>query len=204
MSHGPAAPHRATARHRAALIALGVIGAVMLAGCTNSTETASVEPSANAGGSSMAAVSATNTEASSDEGAAASVPGGPGEPIPPRTTPSTPSPPLVTTAEGGPEVVEFGAPDSFRCLADGIEGQATIGWSVPSATSVTVLLDGTPPATGIQDSLPYQIPAGPAPGVGSTIVFPCDSADQHTFTFVWALGDATTTRSVTLTREAAS
>lgn len=100
--------------------------------------------------------------------------------------------------------MEFGAPDSFRCLANGIEGQTTIGWSVPSATSVTVLLDGTAPATGIQDSLPYQIPAGPAPGVGSTIVFPCDSADQHTFTFVWALGDTTTTRSVTLSREAAS
>ena len=197
MSHGPSDGHRAATRCRSALIASGVLVAVMLAGCTNSTGTASVEPSSTAGGS-PAAVSAT-----SGQGAAASVPGGPGDSIPPRTTSSAAPPPLLTTAEGGPEVVEFGAPDSFRCLANGIEGQTTIGWSVPSATSVTVLLDGTAPATGIQDSLPYQIPAGPAPGVGSTIVFPCDSA-EHTFTFVWALGDASTTRSVTLTREAAS
>ena len=64
-------------------------------------------------------------------------------------------------------------------MADGIQAQVTVGWSVPSATDVTVLLDGASPPVGIQDTAPYQVPAGKAPGVGSTIVFPC-AADAHT------------------------
>lgn len=187
---------------------MGLIGVAALVGCTSAaTDRLSDDP--NRGGSDSSAVvksppTGTVTELDPSS-AASSVPGSPGEPIPPRATPSSPPPSsLIATVDGAPAVVEFGVSESFSCLANGVEGQVTIGWSVPSATDVSVLLDGTAPATGIQDDLPYQIPAGPAAGVGSTVVFPCQSADEHTFTVIWALGDTTTTREVTVTRAAGS
>jgi hypothetical protein len=109
-------------------------------------------------------------------------------PIPSRTAPPTTSPPTVTTPEGGPEVTTFNAPTSFTCLAqDPSQAQVTIGWTAPSATQVAIGLDGAPPPSGIRNSFPFQVPAGPASGPGVTIVFACGPAFQHTITLAWRM-----------------
>jgi len=115
-------------------------------------------------------------------------------PIPVRVPPPTTSPPTVTTPQGGPEVTAFNAPTSFTCLSqDPSQGQVTIGWTVPSATQVAIVLDGAPPPSGIRGSLPYAVPAGPARGPGVTIVFACSPAAQHTIMLAWRTKDSPAT-----------
>lgn len=125
-------------------------------------------------------------------------------PIPPVTSAPSTTAPTITTPGGAPEVVQFESPTSFYCLAEyPDEAQVTIGWSVPSATAVTVLVDGIEPATGIQPSMPYQVPAGPPSGIGATIVFPCEPLDQHTVTIRWQMGSSPAAeRVVTITKGA--
>jgi hypothetical protein len=122
----------------------------------------------------------------------------------PTRVPAPPTPlPVVTVPGGAPEVTEFAAPRSFSCLAESPEqAQVTIGWNVPSATDVAVQLDGSVPASGIQDALPYQVPAGPAVGPGVAMVFPCDLA-EHTITLTWTAGSSPPTERVVAITKAA-
>lgn len=130
-------------------------------------------------------------------------PGGPGISIPQPTTTASTVAPTITTPEGGPAVVEYSAPERFWCMADGILAQVTVGWSVPSATGVTVQLDGAELPSGLQDTAPYQVPAGSVTGIGSTIVFPCEP-DRHTITITWAMGDRSTERTFTIAKAEAT
>ncbi len=186
---------------RAALAVVGVLLVpVAVAGCTTTPATSTAastsgEASSSAGAPAPGAAGAAVTTAPTP-----SVPGAPGTAIPARTTAPAPT---TTTAGGPPTVVAFNAPTGFRCLAGGKEGQVTLGWVVPDATAVDVQLDGSRPAVGIQDALPYQVPAGRPVGVGSTVVFDCAAAAEHTITVRWSAGsDANVTeRSVTVRKE---
>jgi hypothetical protein len=124
--------------------------------------------------------------------------------IPARTPPPSTSLPVVTVAGGAPEVTQFAAPSTFTCLAgDPSQAQVTIGWNVPSATEVEITLDGATPASGIQDTLPYQVPAGAPGGPGVTIVFPCEPANDHVITLTWRAGSsAPTERAVSVSKTA--
>ena len=183
---------RSSARRSLGWSVTGAAVVVLLGGaCTGDP---SITPSASPAGS------GTTVPA----GAATAAPGAPGIPIPPPTTVATTQAPVVTTPEGGPAVVDLVVPDTFTCLADGVEAQVTVGWSAPSATGLTILLDGTSPPSGIQDTMPYQVPAGTAAGIGSTIVFPCDSGTEHTLTMTWSMGTETTERTFTITEAEAT
>jgi hypothetical protein len=108
-----------------------------------------------------------------------------GRPIPSPTSPPSTSPPNITTPDGAPAVTAFYAPTTFSCVnEDPSQGQVTIGWTVPSATQVGIVLDGAPPPSGIRISVPYAVPAGPPRGPGVTIVFACGPA-QHTIMLSW-------------------
>jgi hypothetical protein len=185
---------------RSLLVAAGVLaGPLAVAGCTGSAATPSASssttgtsPSAPGAGSPATAVTSGTPTVAGAAGAA----------IPGRTT----APPAGSTsaAEAGPPtVVAFNAPTTFRCLTGGKQGQVTLGWNVPDATAVDVQLDGSRPAVGIQDALPYQVPAGRPVGVGSTVVFDCGTAAEHTLTVRWSAGADTnvTERSVTVRKE---
>lgn len=185
---------------RCLLVVTGVLAVPMaLAGCTSaptpsapSTTAGSPAPAAGAGsGGPTAATAATPTVA-----------GAAGAAIPGRTTAPPAAGPSAALA-GPPTVVAFNAPTTFRCLTGGQQGQVTLGWNVPDATAVDVQLDGSRPAVGIQDALPYQVPAGRPVGVGSTVVFDCAAAAEHTLTVRWSAGgDANVTeRSVTVRKE---
>lgn len=126
-------------------------------------------------------------------------PGEPGIPIPEPTTTSSVSTPPVTTPEGGPAVVEWSAPEEFWCMADGKQAQITVGWSVPSATEVTVELDGAALPSGIQSTVPYQVLAGHPSGIGSTLVFDC-APDRHDVTITWTMDGQSTERTFTSTK----
>jgi hypothetical protein len=111
-----------------------------------------------------------------------------GTTIPAAKTTSAPTAPTITTASGAPKVVEFAAPHSFWCLeAHAGQAQVTLGWSVPSATTVAVLLDGRRVHTGIRKALPFWLPAGKAAGIGGTIVFRCRSQNRHRVTVHWRM-----------------
>jgi hypothetical protein len=115
------------------------------------------------------------------------------QPLPSPTSAPTTVLPVVTTPDGAPEVVRFVVPDRFWCLVDDpSEAQVTVGWHVPSATEVEVLLDGVAVPAGFQPALPYQLPAGGPTGIGATVVFPCEDGDQHSVTVRWRSGTSPT------------
>jgi hypothetical protein len=125
-----------------------------------------------------------------------------GKTIPKTTTTTTPQPTTVTTPGGAPKVVQFKTPRKFWCLNDNPgQAQVIVGWSVPSATSVAVLLDGTRLHSGIRAALPFEVPAGDPSGIGSTVVFPCNSGARHRVTIRWrAHGSPVTQRTVTIAK----
>lgn len=112
---------------------------------------------------------------------------------------------MVTTPEGGPALVEYHAPSTFTCMpGTPDQAQITLGWSAPSATDVSFTLDGAPLAKGIQNPIPYEVPAGGAAQVGATIVFACEPASTHTITATWRMNDSPPTeRVITITKEPA-
>lgn len=124
-------------------------------------------------------------------------------PIPTRPVPTATTPPLTTDAAGALAVVEFAAPETFTCLAeDPAQALVTLGWSVPSATAVRLTLDGQELATGLQEQLPYQVPAGGARGVGAAVAIDCDGPPTRTITITWtADGVQPAQRDVTITKE---
>jgi hypothetical protein len=101
------------------------------------------------------------------------------------------SPAAGTTAAAAPPIVQFGSVPRFWCLA-AFPGQAqtTIGWSVPTATSATVLLDGQVLHQGIRKQLPFAVLAGKADGLGVTVVFGCATGRSHRVTIRWRNGDS--------------
>jgi hypothetical protein len=111
----------------------------------------------------------------------------------------------VTTPDGAPKVVQFAAPRRYWCLlAHRGQAQVTVGWSVPSATRVAVLLDGTALHSGIRKALPFWVPAGKPDGIGGTIVFPCPG-NRHRVTIRWRMKSSTAeTRTVTIRKATAS
>ena len=84
------------------------------------------------------------------------------------------------------------------------KAQLTVGWSVPSATGVTVELDGKPLDEGIRRKLPFHVLAGPPAGIGTTVVFGCRSGKAHTLTVRWRGGDAKTVERTLRIRKAGS
>jgi hypothetical protein len=125
-----------------------------------------------------------------------------GKTIPKTTTTEVKQPTTVTTANGAPKVVQFKVPGEFWCLhADPGQAQVIVGWSAPSATSAEVLLDGKRLHTGIREALPFAVPAGDPPGIGSTVVFSCDAGNHHRITIRWrAHGSPPAERTVTITK----
>lgn len=119
------------------------------------------------------------------------MPGSGGEAIPVRPTPPTTAAPVVTTPDGAPEVLAFDGPDEFWCLVtEPAEAQVTLGWTVLSATEVTVTLDGVVLPSGIQPQAPFQVPVGDASGIGSTVRFACEPAVDHVITVSWRMGSS--------------
>jgi hypothetical protein len=88
--------------------------------------------------------------------------------------------------------------------------QITIGWHVPSATAVSVALDGRalpiPALTRIYAPAqpPFEVPAGPPSGVGTAIVFPCMPGERHTIALGWRAGRSPVTRRVVTVTKAPS
>jgi hypothetical protein len=163
---------------RAAVLPIGLALTVAVAGCGGGDDSAAVTAPLGAGGETIPRTTgATTTET-------------------PVSTPTT-----ATTA-GGPKVRQFAAPKRFFCLsAHPNQTQVTIGWSAPSADAVDVRLDGKRLHSGIRKALPFAVPAGPASGIGSTIVFPCRPARAHTVTIRWRTGSSVLAeRTVKITR----
>jgi hypothetical protein len=126
-----------------------------------------------------------------------------GTTIPARTT-TTSTQPTITTADGAPKVVQFASPRQFWCMkAHPGQAQVTVGWSVPSATTVTVALDGTSLHSGIRKVLPFWVPAGKADGIGATVVFPCSSGNSHRITVRWRMRRSPTEMRTVTIRKAA-
>jgi hypothetical protein len=104
--------------------------------------------------------------------------------LPTPTTAPSPSTSPVTTPDGAMAVLQFHAPTSFSCLAQyPSQAQVTIGWNIPSATSVTETFDGTIMHSGIRDTLPFAVSAGV--NLGTTLVFGCNSGATHTIVLTW-------------------
>jgi hypothetical protein len=102
-------------------------------------------------------------------------------------------------------VAQFDAPRRFWCLrAYPRQAQITIGWSVPAATDVTVLLDGRPLREGIRRKRPFHVLAGPPAGIGTTVVFGCHSGTRHTLVIRWSKGTSKTIERSLRIRKAAS
>lgn len=124
-------------------------------------------------------------------------------------TPSATETPSMLTADGAPAIAEFTAPNTFHCLAattaHNRQAQISVGWSVPSATNLVVTLDGMAVHAGIRDTVPFHVPAGSPAGIGTTVVFACGPATQHTLTFTWqADGSPVTERILPITKAADS
>jgi hypothetical protein len=121
-----------------------------------------------------------------------------------RTVPPVTTPPVVSTPSGQPAITQFNAPSTFSCLTVyPSQAQVTIGWHIPSADHVTVRFDGAPIHIGIEDALPFDVPAGPATGPGTTMVFACAAGDRHQVTLRWdAAGLRPVTRTFTVTKAA--
>ena len=100
-----------------------------------------------------------------------------GEPIPPRTTSSAPPPPLRTTAEGGRTSwisVHPTRSDAWRTESRDRRPSGGASRRRPRSPSCWTARRRRPASR-----TPCRIRFRPArPGVGSTIVFPCDSADS--------------------------
>jgi hypothetical protein len=126
-----------------------------------------------------------------------------GTTIPAVTTTSS-TQPTITTAGGAPKVVQFASPREFWCMkAHPGQAQVTVGWSVPSATTVVVALDGKSLHSGIRKVLPFWVAAGKAYGIGATVVFPCSSGNSHRITVRWRMRRSPTeTRTVTIRKAA--
>ncbi|MEH3156161.1 MAG: hypothetical protein PGN29_12730 [Gordonia paraffinivorans] len=94
-------------------------------------------------------------------------------------------------------------PATYSCL-DTVPARAIViaGWTAPSATGVRVMLDGQPLASGLNNPLPYQVPAGGPTGIGATVAFACSGPRTHIITVEWtATGLNPATRSATITQE---
>ncbi|SNT35439.1 hypothetical protein [Rhodococcoides kyotonense] len=100
-------------------------------------------------------------------------------------------------------VSDFTVLPTFRCLDETpARTVVTVGWAAPDAAEVSLSLDGQVLAVGLQDTVPYQVPAGGAAGIGAAVVFDCNAADSRTIDVAWAApGYITTTRTVTVTKE---
>ncbi len=114
-------------------------------------------------------------------------------PAPP-ATPAAGAPataPTATSAATAPHVAQFASVPRFWCLpAHPGQAQTTIGWSVPTATSATVLLDGRALHQGIRKQLPFAVMAGKPAGIGVTVVFACRPGDHHRITIRWRDGSS--------------
>lgn len=172
-----------------------VLVPLVVTGCTDSGS------SPPAGSSGSPARAADSSGATATSAATPTVAGAAGSTIPARTT--APVPPTSAAPTVPPTVLAFDGPTSFTCLVGRTQGQVTLGWNVTGASAVSVQLDGSSPPVGIQDALPFQVPAGKPVGVGSTVVFDCRAASRHTITVRWSAGsDAhVTERSVTVVKE---
>jgi hypothetical protein len=141
----------------------------------------------------MSGCSATSTDASARD------------PVPTRQAPST-TQPTLTDANGAPIVEQFHAPPTYYCLSTADtprQAQINVGWSVPSATELDITLDGEPVPSGIRDTLPFHVPAGPPSGVGTTIVFACGQETPHTIEITWRTSSSTSTiRTLLITKAA--
>jgi hypothetical protein len=117
--------------------------------------------------------------------------------------PNTPTPPLLA-GDGTLAVTEFHVPSSFSCLAaDPTRALITIGWNVPSANDVRLILDDHALPTGMDHPVPYQVPAGGAKGIGATIVFSCAGPSERTIGIEWTAADALAARrTASITRDA--
>jgi hypothetical protein len=88
--------------------------------------------------------------------------------------------------------------------------QVTVGWHVPSATAVSLALDGrplsAPPLQRLYASAqpPFEVPVGGPSGIGATIVFPCVPGQRHTIALAWRAGRSPITRRVVTVTKAAS
>lgn len=104
---------------------------------------------------------------------------------------TVPATPAVAAPSAPPRVVQFDAPERFWCLVSRPrQAQVTIGWSVPSATRVTVELDGRPLRSGLRKRAPFHVLAGSPSGIGTTVVFGCRTGARHTITIRWRVGDS--------------
>ena len=134
-----------------------------------------------------------------------------GNPIPTRYPPPSTTTPGITYPNGSPRITEFYAPARFECMGGyPNRAQVTIGWHVPSATAVSLTLDGRPLPVPPLDRMyapgepPFEVPAGGPSGIGAAIVFPCRPAARHTIAMGWRAGPSPVTRRVvTITRAAA-
>lgn len=125
--------------------------------------------------------------------------GGTIPPPPPATTAPAPPP----AAGGAPRIVQFHAPRRFWCLpAHPGQAQVTIGWSVPAATAVTVLVDGRRVPLRIRRRAPFAVLAGTPSGIGATVVFACRSGTRHRVEIRWRAGDSPPARKVVSIRRA--
>lgn len=116
------------------------------------------------------------------------------------TTSDAPTPAAGTST--APAVDNFTVLPTFTCLKDEpARSVVTVGWSAPSATAVTLSLDGQPLQTGIRTEVPFQVPAGGPTGIGAAVVFDCRSSDVHTIEVVWTDGTSSQSRTVTITKE---
>jgi hypothetical protein len=129
-----------------------------------------------------------------------------GHPIPTRNPPaSTPPVPGITTPDGAPKLTQFRAPSRFWCLAQYPDrAQVTIGWSAPSATAVSLRLDGRKLPSGLQASPPFQVPAGPPSGNGAAVVFACRPGTRHTISIDWRIKGSPKTSRTVIVRKASS
>lgn len=135
----------------------------------------------------------------------------PGNPIPTRFPPSSGPTPGITTPDGAPRITQFHAPNQFSCLGGyPNRAQVTIGWHVPSATAVSLALDGRALATLPLNRLlvpgqrPFEVLAGDPSGIGATIVFPCAPGQRHTIALGWRTEHSPVTRRVVTVTEARS
>lgn len=126
------------------------------------------------------------------------------QPVPTRTTPAPSATPTPSTEVS--EVVtvtDFTILPTFGCLeVVPPRSIVTVGWSASAATEVSLSLDGQLLPVGIQNELPYQVPAGGPTGIGAAVVFACDNETHHTIDVTWTGHSlAATTRTVTIVKE---